>query len=127
MGLASSALAILAAAPLWATAASDLNSQITTAKLDSKHCFRVRDLAFAREDLKLYLNNGYLIFSDSVAGQPFAAVFSGDIDGGDAEVLVTPPRRSEKRSLAAFADAPTLNAHFKTGLFIFTDRTGPNC
>ena len=123
MGLASSVVAMLATAPLWASVASDLSSRIRAAKLDSGQCYRVRDLGFAREDLKIYLNNGYLIFSEPVAGAPFAAVFSGDVEGGDGEVLVTPPRRSERRSLSAFADAPTLNTHFKSALFLFTDRT----
>ena len=123
MGLASSALALLATLPVFASAASDLNSQIRGAKLDSSRCYRVRDLDFAHEDLKIFLNNGYLIFAEPVAGAPFAAVFSGEIDGGDGEVLVTPPRRSERRSLAMFADAPTLNTHFRTALFLFTDST----
>lgn len=123
MGLASSALVLIASAPLWASAASDLSVQIRSAKLDSARCYRVRDLGFAREDLKIFLNNGYLIFSQPVAGAPFAAVFSGEIQGGDGEVLVTPPRRSERRSLASFADSPTLNTHFQTALFLFTDGT----
>ena len=124
MRLASPAFVLLSAASLWATPASDLGARIRNAKLDSARCFRVRDLGFAREDLKIYLNNGYLIFSEPVAGAPFAAVFSADVDGGDGEVLVTPPRRSERRSLAQFAEAPTLNAHFNSALFLFTDRTG---
>ena len=124
MGPASTALLLLASIPIWATAASDLTTQIKTAKLDPRRCYRVRDLGFAREDLKIYLNNGYLIFSEPLAGQPFAAIFSGDVDGGDGEVLVTPPRRVEKRSLASFAESPTLNTHFKSALFLFTDRSG---
>ena len=123
MGFASTVLVIFAAAPVWATAASDLNAQLRAAKLDSAQCFRVRDLGIARDDLKVYLNNGYLIFSQPVAGAPFAAVFSGDIDGGDGEVLVTPSRRSERRSLAKFADSPTLNTHFKSAVMLFTDGT----
>ena len=123
MGIASPALLLLAAAPLWASVASDLSAQLRTAKLDPTKCYRVRDLGFYHDELKVFLNNGYLIFSEPIAGAPFAAVFSGDIDGGDGEVLVTPPRRSERRSLATFAEAPTLNAHFKSALFLFTDRS----
>ena len=123
MGFASIILAVLVTAPLWATAASDLSAQIHGAKLDTNRCYRVRDLDFVREDLKIFLNNGYLIFAEPVAGQPFAAVFSGDVEGGDGEVLITPPRRSERRSLATFADSPTLNTHFKTALFLFTDKS----
>jgi hypothetical protein len=124
MGFASIVLALLVSAPMWATAASDLSTHIRTAKLDAARCYRVRDLDFAREDLKIYLNDGYLIFSEPVAGAPFAAVFSADVEGGDGEVLLTPPRRIERRSLAKFADSPTLNTHFKTALFLFTDGTG---
>ena len=126
MGIASIVLAILFAVPLaWSSPASDLSAQLRNAKLDIAHCYRVRDLEFAHEDLKLYLNDGYLIFSEPIAGAPFAAVFSGEVvEGGDGEVLLSPPRRSERRSLAKFADSPTLDAHFKTALFLFTDRTG---
>lgn len=106
------------------TASSDLEKQIHEAKLDGRECYRVRDLYFAKEDLKFYLNNGYLIFSEPIAGRPFAAMFSAEVEGGDAEVLVTPPQRAERRSLAHFAGEPTLDAHFKAGVFLFTDKTG---
>ncbi|HEY3743143.1 MAG TPA: M1 family aminopeptidase [Bryobacteraceae bacterium] len=126
MGNASIVLVALVGIPIaWGTPASDLNAQLKNAKLDIARCYRVRDLEFAHEDLKIFLNDGYLIFSEPIAGGPFAAVFSSEtIEGGDGEVLLSPPRRSERRSLAKFADSPTLDAHFKTALFLFTDNTG---
>ncbi len=94
------------------------------AGLDPEACFRVRDLAFQKEDLRFYLTDGHLIFSKAVDGRRFAAMFTAEIPGGDAEVLLFPPHRSERMSLARFAKTPNLNEHFVAALFLFSDGTG---
>ncbi|MEZ5354706.1 MAG: M1 family aminopeptidase [Bryobacteraceae bacterium] len=92
--------------------------------LDPAECYRVRDLHFSRgDDLRFYLTDGYLVFGKPVAGRPIAAVFTADTEGGDAEVLVLPPSRGERVSLAAFTGAPNLDEHFRSALFLFTDDT----
>jgi hypothetical protein len=76
--------------------------------------------AWSREDVRIYLTDGHLIFSKPVAGHRIAAVFTADTEGGDGEVIVFPPDRAERRSLAAFTHAPNLDDHFRSALFLFT-------
>lgn len=104
--------------------AADIAQAVKDATLDPDACFRVRDLNFAKEDVRFYLADGFLIFAKPVLGQRLFAVFSGDVEGGDAEVLLFPPHRSERRSLNGFAGSPNLNEHFKTALLLFSDGTG---
>jgi hypothetical protein len=101
--------------------AADFGRLIRESGLDAGECYRVRDLNFIKDDIKLYLNDGYLIFSKPVMGQPLAAVFTAENDGGDGEVIVIPPTRSERQSLAGFTQSPNLDEHFRAMLMIFTD------
>ncbi len=106
-----------------ATSAGDLARQIQQASLDPDECYRVIELNFAKEDVKIFLASGYLIFSKPIAGLRHGAVFVANAEAGDAEVLLMPPTRSERLSLATFTESPNLEEHFKTATFIFTDRT----
>lgn len=101
--------------------AAALAAQIRQAGLDAEECYRVRELNFSREDARFYLTEGYLIFGKPVAGRRFSAVFTAEVEGGDAEVMVLPPHRSERLSLASFTDSPNLNEHFRSALMMFTD------
>lgn len=92
--------------------------------LDAEACFRVRDLNFAKEDYRFYLTDGFVIFAKPVMGHRLFALFSADVEGGDAELLLMPPHRNERRSLASFAGSPNLSEHFTTALFVFSDGTG---
>jgi hypothetical protein len=56
-----------------------------------------------------------------VAGERVAAVFTTDADGGDGEILLLPPQRGERQSLARFTGSPNLSEHFHTALLMFTD------
>jgi hypothetical protein len=103
--------------------ASDLGRQIISAGLDPAECYRVRDIEITQDEARIYLTDGYLMFGKPVNGAPLTAVFSADTDGGDAEVLLLPPDRSERKSMAAYAGAPNLNEHFDQAAFIFTDAT----
>jgi len=87
---------------------------------DRGECYRVRDLSLVKEDVRIYLTDGHLIFSKPVAGHRIAAVFTADTEGGDGEVIVFPPDRAERRSLAAFTHSPNLDDHFRSALFLFT-------
>jgi hypothetical protein len=100
--------------------AGDIARAIRENSFDRDECYRVRDLTLTREDIRIFLADGHMIFSRPVAGRRTAAVFVADTDGGDAEVLLLPPDRAERRSLAAFTNSPNLNEHFQTGLFLFT-------
>lgn len=110
--------------PVLATPAADLGDQIQHVSLDAADCYRVVDLNFSKEDLKVYLASGYLIFTKPIRGLRLGAIFVADEEGGDADVLLLPPTRSERASLATFTGSPNLEEHFKSAAFIFTDGTG---
>jgi Peptidase family M1 domain len=108
----------------FATSASGLAQQIQQMSLDPEECYRVLEFNFSKEDLKIYLTSGYLTFTKPVHGERLGAAFVADADGGDAEVLLLPPTRSERQSLANFTKSPNLEEHFKAAVFLFTDGTG---
>lgn len=104
--------------------AAEVDDRIQHASLDPSECYRVIDLNFSKEDLKVYLESGYLVFTKPVRGTRFGAIFVADAEGGDADVVLLPPTRSERMSLATFTDSPNLEEHFKSAAFVFTDGTG---
>jgi hypothetical protein len=106
-----------------ATGLTELANSIREAGLDPEECYRVRDLDLTREDARIYLTDGFLVFGKPINGRRFSAVFVGEIDGGDAEILMLPPTRSERMSLAKFTESPNLNEHFRFAVFLFTDET----
>src|SRR4051812_48167386 len=97
-------LCTISPASLWAQPSSlparDLAQAVRTTTLDPEQCYRVRDVTLFRDDIKLYFNEGYLIFSRPVAGERVAAVFAGIDETADGELLLLPPRQSERISLA---------------------------
>ncbi|MGO9011223.1 MAG: M1 family metallopeptidase [Bryobacteraceae bacterium] len=117
------ALALCLSAPVWGGEADSLARAIRENSFDPQECYRVRDLTLTIEDIKIYLTDGHLIFSRPVGGKRIAAVFVADVEGGDAEVILLPPDRAERRSLAAYIHSPNLDEHFRTGVFVFTGGT----
>jgi hypothetical protein len=114
------ALACLLPFPASAGTAADIARAVRENSFDRDECYRVRDLTLVKEDIKIYLTDGYLIFSKPVAGRRMAAVFSADVEGGDGEVILLPPDRAERRSLAAFVQAPNLDEHIRAAVLLFT-------
>jgi hypothetical protein len=110
--------------PAIALTAADLSDEIQHVALDPNECYRVLDLNFHKEDLKVYLGSGYLVFTKPVRGMRLGAIFVANAEGGDADVLLLPPTRSERSSLATFTNSPNLEEHFKSAAFVFTDGTG---
>ncbi len=100
--------------------AAELAKSIREAGLDPAECYRVRDFRFQKEDIKIYFNDGYLIFSKPIAGERRAAVFAADVEGGDGEVLLLPPNRGERKSLALFTQSANMDEHFRAALMIFS-------
>ena len=100
--------------------AADIARAIRESGFDREECYRVRDLSFVKEDIRLYLTDGHLIYSKPIAGHRVAAVFAADVEGGDGEVILFPPDRAERRSLSAFIDAPNLDDHFRAVVLLFT-------
>ena len=94
-------------------------------ELDPASCYRINEIHFAKEDVSVYLSAGYLIFAKPVFGFRSAAVFTAEAPGGgDGEILILPPNRAERTSLAGFTHSPTLDEHFRSSAMIFTDDTG---
>jgi hypothetical protein len=115
-------LGVLLSSSLFGDAA-EIARAVRENSFDRTECYRVRDVSFAKEDIRLYFTQGYLIFSKPVAGRPVAAVFSADVDGGDGEVILFPPDRAERRSLAVYTDSPNLDEHIRAALMLFTGDT----
>jgi Peptidase family M1 domain len=99
---------------------ADFGKAIREISFDRDECYRVRDVTVFKEDLKIYLTDGHLIFSKPVAGRRIAAVFVADVEGGDGEVILLPPNRAERTSLAVYTDSPNLDEHFRSALLFFT-------
>ena len=119
-------LAALMLAPIYAEAAvpvGELAEAFRRTELDPEQCYRVRDVHFSREDLRFYFTDGYLAFAKPVAGRIRAAVFVISETHGDAELMLMPPTRVERVSLAAFTGSPNLNEHFHSALLLFSDDT----
>jgi hypothetical protein len=114
------ALAFLLPLRVHGGTAADIARAVRENSFDRDQCYRVRDLTVVKEDIKVYLTNGYLIFSQPVAGRRVAAVFSTDVEGGDGEVILLPPDRAERRSLATFIEAPNLDEHIRAAVLLFT-------
>lgn len=103
---------------------SDLAAALGKISVDPAHSYRVRDLQLSRGDLKIYLNEGVLSFATPLEGRTVAAVFTTQYsEAGDAEVLLLPPQRSERASLASFINSPNLDEHFGSAVFLFADDT----
>lgn len=109
--------------PLFGGSPTETASELKSVGFDPARCYRVRDFSLIRDDLKLFLTDGYLILSKPVAGRPIGAFFSTGVEGGDAEVLLLPPDQAERASLARFTASPNLNQHFQGALLLFTDGT----
>jgi hypothetical protein len=113
-------LVFLVRFPLPAGTATDLARAIRENSFDRDECYRVRDLTIVKEDARFYLTDGHLIFSKPVGGRRVAAVFTADVEGGDGEVLLLPPNRAERISLARFTGSPNMDEHFTAAVFLFT-------
>jgi len=113
-------LALLFSPALHAGTAADVVRAIHENTFDRDQCYRVRDLTLVKEDIRIFLTDGHLIFGKPVAGRPIAAVVAVDGEGGDGEVILLPPDRAERRSLAAYIGSPNLDEHFRAVLLLFT-------
>ncbi|MGI9074418.1 MAG: M1 family metallopeptidase [Bryobacteraceae bacterium] len=110
--------------PAHQPSAAELARALREMSVDPEQTYRVRDLTLARGDIKIYLTEGILSLATPVAGHCVAAVFTtAGVDAGDGEILLLPPQRSERASLASFIHTPNLDQHFTSAAFLFTDDT----
>lgn len=104
--------------------AADLSARVAHLSIDPDQTYRVRDLQFSRGDIKIYLNEGVLSFAAPVDGHGIAALFTAEeSEAGDGEMILLPPQRSERASLALFTKSPNLDEHFTSAVFLFSDQT----
>lgn len=106
------------------SSAANLAAEFEKIAVNPEQTYRVRDLQFSRGDIKIYLNEGVLSFATPLAGHICAAVFIAQAaEAGDAEILLLPPQRSERASLALYTKTPNLDEHFNSAVFLFSDDT----
>ena len=77
------------------------------------------------EDVKFYFVDGHIIFGQPFAGRTFAALFVATDAADRGEVILFPPSKQERQSLARFTSQPVLDEQFRTAMMFFTDDTGP--
>jgi hypothetical protein len=115
--------ALLVPLSLAADQGMELLQTIRDAGLDAAECYRVRDVSFARDEAQVFLTDGYVILGKPVNGRRMTAVFSAETETGDAELLLLPPNRAERSSLAKHTGSPNLEEHFTSAIFVFADGT----
>jgi hypothetical protein len=112
--------------PVGSPAATQLNSaenlylQLGNTGLSKTRVYRVRDVSIDRAAIQITLNDGTIAFTEDVAGRVTGAFFEGD-----GEVLLAPPNRYERASMALFTNEAILEERFVTAYFRFNDDTYP--
>ncbi len=86
--------------------------------LDPARVYHLRDAHLDRPGFYLTLEDGTIGFTKDVLGHVTGALFEGM-----GEVLVVPPDRAERSSLALFTGAAILEEKFTSGYFRFNDGT----
>ena len=103
---------------------ADLVRSLRDSALDPGECYRVREINIVRDEAQFYFTDGYLIFGKPVTGSTrVTAVFSSDVEGGEAEFLMLPPNHGERRAMAARTGSPNMEEHFTAAIMIFADDT----
>ena len=88
-----------------------LNPVLTTAGVH-----HIRDVSINREDLHIILSDGTIGLLQAVDGHITGAAFEGT-----GEILLVPPNRAERTSLALFTGSAVLEQHFNSAYFRFFD------
>ena len=106
-----------------ATGGAEVARGIREVELDSTECYRVHDVQINKDDIHLYFTDGYIIFGKPVNGIHTTAVFTDEVEAGDGEILLLPPIRSERQSLASYTGSPNLDEHISAAVLLFGDNT----
>jgi Peptidase family M1 domain len=100
---------------------SALYTRIRSAGLDPQRVYHVRDASIDRANLHLDLDDGTLAFTEDICGRITGAFFEGE-----GEILLRPPTREERGSLALFTGMAILEEQFSSGYLRFNDDTAAN-
>ncbi len=98
------------------TGAVALYRELLDPALDAKDVYTVRDVSILREDLHISISDGTMALMRDVNGHLTGAVFEGV-----GEVLLVPPNRAERTSLALFTGSAVLEQRFQSAYFRFSD------
>ena len=98
--------------------ANALYFQLSSVGLDASRVYHIREATLDRSAIHLTFEDGTIAFTKDVAGRVTGAFFEGD-----GEVLLQPPDRVERASLALFTGSAILEEHFSTAYFRFNDDT----
>jgi hypothetical protein len=111
------AQSISAAANCPSTTAA-LYARLRSVGLDEHRVYRVRGASIDRPNLHLVLDDGVLAFTEDICGRTTGAYFEGE-----GEVLLRPPNKVERGSLALFTGMAILEEQFGSAYFRFNDDT----
>ena len=95
-----------------------LYARLRSVGLDDKRVYRVRGASIDRPNLHLVLDDGVLAFTEDICGRTTGAYFEGE-----GEVLLRPPNKVERGSLALFTGMAILEEQFNSAYFRFNDET----
>src|SRR5882724_4920605 len=95
-----------------------LYARLRSVGLDEHRLYRVRGASIDRPNLHLVLDDGVLAFTEDICGRTTGAYFEGE-----GEVLLRPPNKVERGSLALFTGMAILEEQFSSAYFRFNDDT----
>jgi hypothetical protein len=98
--------------------ASALYARLSSVPLDEHRLFRIRDGRVDRPGLHLIFDDGKLAFTEDICGRITGAYFEGE-----GEVLLRPPNRVERESMALFTGMAILEEQFSAAYLRFNDDT----
>jgi hypothetical protein len=98
--------------------AEALYSRLRSVGLDEQRVYHVRGASIDRPNLHLAFDDGTLAFTEDICGRVTGAFFEGE-----GEVLLRPPNRVERESLALFTGMAILEEQFTSGYLRFNDDT----
>jgi len=81
-----------------------------------KDVYQIREVSILREDLHISISDGTMALTRAVDGHVTGAVFEGV-----GEVLLVPPNRAERTSLALYTGSAVLEQRFQSAYFRFAD------
>lgn len=96
-------------------------SRLRSLGLDEHRVYNVRGAVIDHPTLQIVLDTGSLAFTQDVCGRTTGAFFEGE-----GEVLLRPPNKVERASLALFTGMAILEEQVSSAYFRFNDNTAAN-
>jgi hypothetical protein len=93
-----------------------LYRELLNPSFDAKDVYQIRDVSIMMEDLHISISDGTIAFVREVNGRITGANFEGV-----GEVLLVPPNRAERTSLALFTGSAVLEQRFQSAYLRFAD------